>query len=486
MEQTHNTLKYVCLSDFHSGALSSVFTALDKNCAFDPDTVSPTTETLGAALGATLKSLNGKDAPPDLIMMGDSFDMSFSPPDRASHVLGTVLKSLYATPGALSQKMLFLPGNHDHALWTAERYDGRAEDGVVPGFRHVTAAFQPTNECPASRILEHLASTLGLDLKVPTYYPNMGLTNAAGDRAIVLHHGHFTESTYRAMNLVASVMSGRTDIGEDVETLEALNGNWIDFGWSTIGSGGLLGKDVTEAYHSLLTGAETAKFQQRIADHLAHIVATKFDLPPTKMIEEGLAIAARGIVESLVGNFSQLERYAYTAPLSAGSVDTLKSYLSKAVLPQMHKELGATLPDRTTFIFGHTHKPFEDQIITDGFSGPVGLYNTGGWVLDTALLSTVEGGSAVFIDDDLNTAALRLYGMPVNGQPTSVRVTTADIDRDGNNPLVQRLQHAVDQNADLWTAFSNAVAGDLELRQTMILRMTEESDSRANKLGGLV
>lgn len=487
MEQASDRLAYMCISDLHSGALSSVLTPLTSGLDYDPDGQSSTAETFGKAIGATLTSMIGEDTPPELILLGDAVDLSFSPPDRCAAVLHKFLGAVYQTPGALSGQMMFLPGNHDHSLWTAERYDLRAENGAIPGFRHVTDAFQTADKCPNSRILEGIAAPLNLNLKVPTFYPNMGLTNAAGDRAVMLHHGHFIESTYRMMNGVVEILSGGDAPGGDVQTLEMLNGEWIDFGWSTIGSAGLLGKDVSVVYHNLLNGAESAKFQKRIAGHLAHLIAHKFDLPPTKLIEEGLSMVARGIVESLVGSYSQLERYAFNDALSAGSVKLLRAYLTEAVLPQMQNELPNGPPDRTTFIFGHTHKPFEDQIVADGFDQPVGVYNTGGWVLDTSLLSTVEGASAVFIDEDLNTAALRLFSLPVNGGPTEVRVVSADVDRPGvENPLQRRLQDAVNAHQDLWDAFSQAVATELKTRQAMILKMTSDASVDADRSGGLV
>ncbi|MFT7593224.1 MAG: hypothetical protein ACI8R4_000537 [Paracoccaceae bacterium] len=485
MNTPNDNLLYVCLSDMHSGALSSVLTPLDAQFRYDPDATSATAATFGAAIGATLKTLVGEQVPPDLLLLGDALDMSFSSPSQSSEVLTAFLGEIYETEGILSNRIVFLPGNHDHALWTAERFDGRAESGPIAGFRHVTPAFQPTTDCPKSGILEQLVAPFGRDIVVPTYYPNMGLLNPAGDRAVVLHHGHFAEATYRMMNSLIAIMSGKSDVGEDVESLERYNGNWIDFGWSSIGADGALGKDVTIAYHSLLTGAEATKFQQRIAAHLAKAIAMKFDLPPTKMIEEGLSIVALGIIESAVGAYSQLERYSYTDHLSHGTIETLKSYLSKAVLPQMQEEISGPMPDRTTFVFGHTHKPFEDQIVVDGFDAPLGLYNTGGWVLDTALLSTVEGASAVFIDADLNTAAIRLFGMPVDGQPTQVRAVSADIDRP-ENPLLTRLQAAIDAHAPLWETFSTAVADDLMNRQAMILKMSADADAAARDNGGVL
>lgn len=487
MEQASDRLSYMVISDLHSGALSSVLTPLTSGFDYDPKGKSATAEAFGKAISATLTAMIGDDTPPDLILLGDAVELSFSPPDRCAEVLHKFLSELYQAPDALSDQIMFLPGNHDHSLWTAERYDLRAEKGAAPGFRHVTDAFQTADACPNSRILEAIAAPLGLNLKVPTFYPNMGLTNDKGDRAVMLHHGHFIENTYRMMNVVVEILSGGTAPGGDVKTLEMLNGDWIDFGWSTIGSAGLLGKDVSLVYQNLMNGAESAKFQKRIADHLAHLIAHKFDLPPTKMIEEGLSIVARGIVESLVGTYSQLERYAFNDALSAGSVTLLRSYLNEAALPQMQDELPDGPPDRTTFIFGHTHKPFEDQVVADGFDQPVGVYNTGGWVLDTTLLSTVEGASAVFIDEDLNTTALRLFGLPVNGVATEVRVVSADVDRPGvENPLQRRLQEAVDAHQDLWDAFSQAAASDLMARQSMILKMTSDSDFDADRNGGLV
>ncbi len=153
MNVPNENIRYLCLSDMHAGALSSVLTPLDAGFGYDPDGSSATATTFGVAIGATLKTLVGDQAPPDLLLLGDALDMSFSPPDQSSEVLAGFLGGIFATDGVLSDRIVFLPGNHDHALWTAERFDGRAETGPIPGFRHVTPAFQQPQDCPKSRIL---------------------------------------------------------------------------------------------------------------------------------------------------------------------------------------------------------------------------------------------------------------------------------------------------------------------------------------------
>jgi len=145
-------------------------------------------------------------------------------------------------------------------------------------------------------------------------------------------------------------------------------------------------------------------------------------------------------MDAVVGAYSDLERYSYAQTLSPDSVAGLRRYLSEVVRRQIADEVPGSGPsDEVTFVFGHTHKPFADRIMAEGFERPVKVYNTGGWVLDTALMSTVEGAGILFVDAAGNTAMLKLYGLSPDETVTPAAVVTADPGSDAGNPIRQRL-----------------------------------------------
>lgn len=478
---------HVCISDLHAGALTSLLTPLTPALEWTgvPDGVTRTTSCFAQALNATLKPLIHETAP-ELVLLGDGLDLSLSPPDRSFPVLRSFLGQLYGQGRQLSDRITYVPGNHDHWLWTEQRFADVHFDR--PGFSHVSPAFAEPGKVGRSPKLNGLLNDLGVS--VALYYPNHGLVpakgTADGERAVVFHHGHFVEPMYRLMSDLLGLLSGRPMGAQSCEELETCNGAWIDFGWSTLGDAGLLGKDVAATYQVLLTGAASEALPHRAASVLKGSLASLLGLPNTPAIEAGLDVASKGLVDALIGKLSQLERYDYTRHLSPSSIAGLRSYLSGAVLAQMAEELDPScLPKHTTFIFGHTHKPFEDQLVVAGFARPVSIYNTGGWILDTGLLSTVEGASVVFVDDQLNTAALRLFSPPVNGCMAGVEVVTAD-PSPGKSDLVTALEGAVDRNKDLWDRFSDAARQDYEQRQSLILKMAEDALAQAGQSGGLV
>ena len=66
----------------------------------------------------------------------------------------------------------------------------------------------------------------------------------------------------------------------------------------------------------------------------------------------------------------------------------------------------------------------EDWGLT-GYPGPVRISNTGGWVVDTADPALSQGGVAVLLDDDLNTASLQFYRQTADGGTAPVQLLPA-------------------------------------------------------------
>lgn len=502
----------ICLSDLHAGAVTSLLTPLDPTELKWKPNLGPTevTTTFFTAFNKFCDAFariegNPPDDKTDLIILGDALDLSFSPPARSFEILKEYLHALYSTIGDhLSENMIFIPGNHDHSIWTAERYQRMVDANVKDAKEfEITKLFTPLEDAPSSGLLQSLfknnkigdlnpelpdgepASGNIHEVKVRCYNPNFGIINEDQSKSIIFHHGHYVESMYRMMSKLQQVLSNTPQINLNALPLEAQNANWIDFGWSTIGQSEALGLEITTVYQYLLSGSRSDHLQKRMALHLSEQLIDLANLPRTKDISHGAQTLAFGIIDSLIGKFSQLERYGYTEHLSAESVQGLIEYLEKTVLPQMMDEIKKTTRN-TTFVFGHTHKPFEDRLVVNGYDMPVDVYNTGGWILDTSLFCTVEGAAVILVDEHLNVASLRLFSPPVNGQIECPRIKFAGHMTESAKKFIENLEAALDETDEEWRAFTQATIADFELRQQKILAMAKDEEIYSNRHGGVM
>jgi hypothetical protein len=298
-----------------------------------------------------------------------------------------------------------------------------------------------------------------------------------------MHHGHFVEGMYKAMTYLVAALTAKPTPPMTAEALETANGSWIDFGWSVLGFDGKVGTEVSLGERLLQTGGGAHAFQQHLSKLVAEWAQSSLPLPHSHAISQGIDLLSQGFIDGMVGGFSQLERYGYSEHLGLSSQKGLRDYIAEVVKTQMAEELGPDdQPDHTTFIFGHTHKPFSDQIIVPGFKRPVSVYNTGGWVMDTSLLSTVEGASVVFIDQDYNTATLQVYQMPDGHALQCAHVSSADPCPDAENPLVQALTRAVTAAHPAWHDFRNTLITELERKQDMYLTLGNQAEQKYQPL----
>jgi len=463
----------IILSDLHAGADESLLSVLGADGRVDPTLASRTTAAFGDAMQATVTALSGSD-PHDLVILGDALDLSLAPPQVAAGVFERFMAHL--PPQMLAGRMSFLPGNHDHALWTAQRFaDGAGSPAQAAHWAHVTPAFaDPATRSGSGTLNALMPQGAG---PVASYYPNQGLGPVAdgrAQRAVVLHHGHFIEAAYKLMTGVLTTLSGQPAPPMTAETLETVNGAWMDFAWSSLGDTGPLGRQVALAEERLVTGGGAHQVQDRLAAALAGMLQSSLPLPHAARVSDTLTELARGLVDSFVGSYSEMERFSYNAFLSRASTQGLCDYIDHVVADQMRFELGAqTGETRLTFVFGHTHKPFADAVVAESFARPVTVYNTGGWVLDTALLSTLEGAALAFVDERMNTALLTLYSLDGDGVLQSAAVSSADPVADADNPMLIALRAAVAAADTRWAAFREAVRHDLEDKQAMYLRRAE-------------
>ena len=463
-----SAIRWICISDLHLGALNSVLTSVSADGEHvDKSSTSPVT----AALCDGLRSLSQGREPPQLIVAGDLFELALSSTDDAAASFAQFIDCLLpgATNAAVTPHIRFIPGNHDHQLWSRARRDYYLEYlAGLPADQPLQPAAHTTHLLPANearpvrdRFIELLAARAdpAAPVVVEQSYPNLGLVDSAGSRAVVVSHGHFVESLYRMMSLLDTVFgAGMSDMIS--QHLEADNGGWIDFFWSSMGDSGDVGIWSRALYESLQS-------EKAIDAEIRAIRRAMSQRKGSRVRNHVEAAVVAGILDRTAKTSLRRERHlpdVLSQKAQAGLVD----YLDGPVATQLAAEVGE--PADISFVFGHTHKPFSEVRHPPGYAGPVAIFNTGGWVVDTPEPEPVKGASIVLIDDDLNVAVLQCYAQDVGdtdpGDNYAVRVegpaTAAD------NPLVSDLRARIDPGRDPWRALAEATGATVRDRRRQL------------------
>jgi hypothetical protein len=425
-----NDIAYVVLSDLHFGAANSVLSDLvegppDQVRAVNDQSISPM---LSGLLDSLEVLIDGNDGiRPTLILAGDILDLALSTDDVAAMVFEQFAKRAFGGARPLfADKVLYVPGNHDHHLWETARESQYvtyltslpATSPIEPAW-HTTRMRadrdpQPVESSIVTALIRRQAT---IDVDVQVVYPNLALSDGNGDRCVVVHHGHFTESIYLLMSRLKDLLfpEQRTKGLPHVWEWEAENFAWIDFFWSTLGRSGGVGEDVGLIYAQLAS----PDCLHRYVDNLVRGLIEHEKAPRwAKKVETS-------ILDSLVGWLIQrtasLERGSTAELLTAKGLQGLRDYIAGPVRDQLVTEYGE-LPNDVTFIFGHTHKPFEAKYDIAPYSNGVTVKNTGGWVVDTAAPAPLHGGAVILISSNLDVVSLRVYNQTADHAPDSVRL----------------------------------------------------------------
>jgi hypothetical protein len=545
-------IRYVVVSDIHSGCDMSLATALKvsrgqtegqafteddfKGSIHDHETgldvknpdkgqspVSPVSLCFGDALSSLLERHNRKyfgteRAPkqaPVLVLLGDALDLAFA---SRRHAADTYLFWLAALdpkgahqPDRLFQPhMIFVPGNHDHSLWTGARLSAEAKQAGSSGYTGLlpcTPSIDPAGaqgDAPPglqtsvqSPLLSRLNRLVGYDGGVWIRYPNLTLrpTPAEGvtadpDHAMVLHHGHFCELTYRAMSAFHDELRGVSRMDSiTVQDLSVENANWINFGWSTFGESRRLSTDVATLYEDLLSTTEAHFMRDRIALMLADAIQRHAPMSGDANFRRMMRYAIGAAVDVVFGNIGDSERSSQLEVLTPSGVNSLRWYIEGPVLRQLKQDLSGTVPDKLSFIFGHTHKPFDDSLVPEGDMANVFVCNIGGWYLDSARLDSREGARVLFIDDDLNAVTVSLFHTPANSKPKDPHVQLVSRPDEAGDAFAREIQGFVDDcveadpdkggDINLWSRLSYVASAEYERRQQMILDRIDDIEEEA-------
>lgn len=476
-------LRHVCISDLHLGADYSLLTGIDGAGHVEPGARCETLVALMDALASTLAPLCD-DEPPTLVLLGDVLDMGLSPMSTVSQAFRMFLRELARLRSqglCLSPRIRVVPGNHDHHLWRMaqdQTFVSRARSGADADMPQMTTLMDaPGRSWPSCELLAALAGTepgLG-DLSFELAYPNFGLVDAARRRAVVLHHGHYVDPMYRAMSTLVEHQTPRPPHAPPrpltVEQIEARNGAWVDFLWSDLGNAGAVGLESEKLYEIMRDAGASQRWSQHLARWITERLGDSLDVSAVMPLIQGVTVqqAVSGVVDATLVRGAEAQRRDYRHLVTPDDAAQLRWYLGGAVTTQLKSEGIDPRDMDLRFVYGHTHKPFQDELPVPGLVRPVKVYNTGGWVMDQPTMTSPQGAAIVLIDGDLNLASLRLFNDPVHGDSPAVHAAGTGTPSDRDNPLVLALDQAVAHHAGDWEHFTRCVVAAAQLHARDLL-----------------
>ena len=478
----NNKCNYVCLSDLHLGARYSILSSRDELARFNVAEKSDCLVQLAEGLRRYIPKVYG-DSLPKLILLGDLVDLDFASMTDVVRSLDVMIEVFFSDEEIpiFQKEIIFIPGNHDHRFWQnekdklfLERYqqqEYKSEERIA----YQTSDLFRSESLP-SNFLNQLPFVKAKGLSFELRYPNWGLkqtnTDAVASKQVIFHHGHYIEPLYRLMTTVNQLISNIED--PSIEELERQNGGWINFFWSSLGASPAQRDNAVLLFDIMQNPAATYKYSQRLARLVGDYLSTQVGMSPSNTIINNLTLEKlmTGIFSSTLGRGFQAERASSKNALSEEGWEGLHWYLSKPLYRQiLEASISQGLPapinpktieTETTFIFGHTHKPFQDSLGVKGFKAPVKILNSGGWVVDQPGFSSIQGGAVIFVDEHLNSASLRLFQAPVNGEMPAVKAEGVSGSEADSNALLKKMQENLEP--EHWEAFQNSAREAIELR----------------------
>jgi hypothetical protein len=191
-----------------------------KDGDIDPSRPSPVMIWLADCLRCLVKANRGRQKP-TLILNGDILELALAHDSQAAMVFQRFVELIQPEGDELFDKLIFIPGNHDHHLWELARetqYANHIRHHLAPGDPlpepwHASNMF--VEKDPAPVISDYLTNLVGQcrhikDFEIRTAYPNFGLCRdepvslknidasyriiASATKPIKCHAGHETES----------------------------------------------------------------------------------------------------------------------------------------------------------------------------------------------------------------------------------------------------------------------------------------------------
>ncbi len=459
-------IKFICISDLHFGAYNSLLTNTDENGNPDFKVENPVLIHLLKIFEDVVSTVNRRKKA-RFILNGDIFELALANTNEAVMSFDSFLRLCFSKSRKeiFSDKLIFVPGNHDHHLWETARerqyldYMTKFEPGnfIKPPWHH-TRMIRP------SPLKSRFISTLMKRHKILksgralTVYPNLCLVNQDTKKYTVISHGHFIESMYFLMSHLSSVLLNSDSFPETIDEIEKENFAWIDFFWSMLGRSGNAGTRVGIMYDML----QDEKGVRKLVANLLNYILKKEN--SSVSIQDILKPAVNFLLTKIITGIAVNERGLTDDILGKSALQGLYSYIKGPLRRQFLEENNSVLPLHMDFIFGHTHKPFcsyYSGFSDSGYPDRIAVYNTGGWVTDTVIPQKQVGGAVSFIDEDMNVVLMRLY----NEKDFEIRFESCS---EEDNPLLKKLRSRIDLKSSLYYNFKQVIKEEIEKKRRII------------------
>ncbi len=462
-------IRYICASDLHLGADNSLLTHLgSKTGEVNPHQPSEVLEWLANCLQELVRHNKGV-VKPTLILNGDLLELALAEDNIALMAFERFIELMFPTNGdqLIDEKIILIPGNHDHHLWEAARETqyveflqgrrSRKPGGDLPSPWHTTKMVTPdlVDSCLLNAVIRRHPHLTERGVHVGIAYPNLCLLNDDESKYIIFSHGHFIEPIYTLMTTIGDFVFPGRKAPEQIWGIETENFAWIDFFWSAMGRSGEVGKDVERIYDML----QVPEARRRLIHQLVCAGGQPWFRWCPKLGQRLASLFAPIISKSLkrVGVF---EKTQVGNVLTQDARQGLKAYIEGPLANQISAECRRPMQPLTTFVFGHTHKPFSASLNFATFPHAVSVYNSGGWVVDTMTTEPIHGGAIVLADEGLNVVSVRMYNEAENQRRWPVKVEALD---GSENPLYAHVALLINNDQDPWLSFSRVVAESVDI-----------------------
>ncbi len=463
-------IRYVCLSDTHFGAANSLLSNLDiASGNINGLKPSPVLEKLVECLRHLIDQNEDKTQKPTLLLNGDILELALADDHDAAMTFERFIDLIMDNDREIFAQIIYSPGNHDHHLWETARESqyvdyiasekpARAPWGsILKSPWHTTRMFSDLTRAYFLTALIQRRPNLK-KMTIDTAYPNFGLLSDDRKRCVVFHHGHFVESMYFLMSTLKTMLFPGSQVPIEIWNLEAENFAWIDFFWSALGRSSAVGQGVSRIYEKL----QNEEQLKQLLANLAQGLAKQYGSTWADGIE---ARVLDWIFHFIYNRLNFLERNEPKQMLSEDAKNGLSAYINYYLPVQMYDEkIKSEDLEQLTFVFGHTHKPFQEPMSFQGLAGLAKVYNSGGWVVDTVDRQPLHGGAVILIDENLEATSLRMYNE--SADPNRYAVTVEEALHPGDPPgaFHQRIAGLVKRTPNPWTVFSREVARAINVR----------------------
>jgi len=457
----------------HLAADNSVLTnMLPNSIETDSTKPSPVLSQLVICLRELIGRNEGKQKP-TLVLNGDILEMALAETNEAAMVFERFIELIFPKDGeALFDKnILYIPGNHDHHIWETARETQYVNfiDRIPAGTRleipwHTTKMFSP--DLVRGYFLTDLIQRYPhlKDTVISIIYPNYAVVSSDGQKCVIFNHGHYVESLYSLMSTLNTMVFPDRKRPTVVYDLEAENFAWIDFFWSTMGRSGGVGRDIGLIYDKL----QDEKQVEKMIANLSAGLVEKYNAP--KWIAGVETQGLTWLLDIILGRMAGLERNKPAQLLSPDAQQGLQSYMEGPLLEQIRVENKQSIPSDITFIFGHTHKPFSQDMSFTGYPKWMKVYNSGGWVVDTVQREPIYGAAVILIDETLQAVSLRLYNQAASADEYAVRVEESTQPGVASSPFYNRISALVKPSSEPWKSFSATVAEAVDIHAWVLQR----------------